>query len=101
MLQSLRTEVLEVQLRLREADEHIGFIRDFLQKQKLYRLTQVPVSGPGRPKSSLSASPSICSYFSSGKLDEWPVDVAESSTEKSPIAEEGNTDGNSVVHRSQ
>jgi hypothetical protein len=100
LLQSLRTVVLEVQLRLREADEHIGFIRDFLQKQKLYRLTQAPVSGPRRPKS-LSPSPSICSHFYSGKLDEWPVDVAEPSTEKSPIAKEGNTDGDSVVHRSQ
>lgn len=88
LLQSLRTEVLEAQLRLREADEHIGFIRDFLQKQKLYRLTQAPVSGPRRPKSPLSpTNASVCSHDSSGKLDEW-LDADGSSSEKSQIDEE-------------
>ena len=75
LLQSLRTEVLEADLRLREADEHIGFIQNFLKKRKLYRLIQAPLSGqkPDPPPSSPPSSP-ICSHTSTSKTSDDDLD---------------------------
>lgn len=54
---------------MREADEHIGFIRNFLKKRRLYRLIQAPPSDqkPDTPPSSPPSSP-ICSHASTSKM---------------------------------
>jgi hypothetical protein len=44
LLQSLKTEAQAVELWIQEADEHIGFMLKFIQRQKLYWLTQHPVT---------------------------------------------------------
>ena len=60
LLQSLKMEVQVVQLWVQEADEHIGFILEFLRRQRLYQLTQHPISmqSPVKVPSSLINSPS-------------------------------------------
>jgi hypothetical protein len=89
LLQSLRTEVLEGQLCLREADEHIGFIRDFLQKQKMDRLTRTPTSHQERPGSPPLNSPPASyapSKTSADDLDDLISEVVEeSSTEEEGV----------------
>lgn len=88
LLRSLRTEVLEGQLRLREADEHIGFIRDFLQKQKLYQLTQAPMVSAEGAESPPSPSTSVGSQSPSPTSDEhWD----DSSSKKPQAANERST----------
>ena len=68
LLQSLKTEVQVVQLRVQEADEHIGFILEFLRRQRLYQLTQHPIStqppveAPSSPINTPSSDGAISGY---------------------------------------